>query len=264
MKKIPFYLLLFLHFTLFAQTEEEWLEKGLEDIPIIQLLDSGSSREMLTEQNIKNLLMPPRKQVSQHSSMYYALASALEFYVNLEGNYKLNLSPEFIKLSLPFEKQNLKSALELLKEEGTVSAAFLPYDSKKMNSTIYQADRYKIKNYLTLFKPEFRARHKDFAIKKALIRGNPVIATLSINQHFQKLSSEDRIWDPEEGNTDTAGLQTVLVVGFDEDKDAYEIMNFQGFAWGYRGCIWVDYEDFADYVQEGFVLAPLHLDSAIK
>mgnify|MGYP000149910688 CR=1 FL=1 len=262
MKLLPIAIFLFFSFSLTAQIDEEdWLEKGLTEIPFIQQFDLSKARDMVTEQNIKNLLMPPRKQVNQNASMYYALAGALEFYVNLEGNYKINLSPEFIKFNLPLDKQNLKEAIKFLKETGTISAGLLPYDSKRMNSAIYQAERYRISNYLSLFKFDFQARHKVFAIKKALLRGNPVIATIRVNAEFQALNNESRYWEIEEGDTTDKGLQTLLIVGFDENKEAFELMNFQGSEWGYRGCIWVDYEEFSEVAQEGMVLIPVHLEA---
>lgn len=236
-----------------AQISDDLLKKGLNEIPIITVLELGSSRDQISQQNIKNLLMPPRKQMNAKSSAFYAIASALEFYVNLNSNFKINLSPEFIKFHLPSGKQNLPDALNFLKEEGTISAALLPYDAQKLTAAMYQAERYKIDSYLQLFKSDFRERHKIFAIKKALLRGNPVIATLSVNQDFAKLNYQNRYWDPHSGQNSN-NTKTVLIVGYDEDDEVFEIMNFQGSEWGNRGCVLVDYEDLGNHVREGFVL----------
>ena len=91
----------------------------------------GSTKELLAEQSLKSYMMPPRKMGlgGATNSSCYALTSALEYYINLNNNYKDNLSPDFIKLNLP--KGAIEDELAFLATNGTVSAAILPYSATK-------------------------------------------------------------------------------------------------------------------------------------
>ena len=98
---------LFLPLSLFSQIEpnsSSTNSKGIQEIgisnealieemlPLLPGLGSNS-REMLTEQSVKSYMMPPRKVSEGVPSESYALAALLEFYVNFQSNYKVNLSP---------------------------------------------------------------------------------------------------------------------------------------------------------------------------
>ena len=60
----------------------------------------GSARELLQQQSVKAYMMPVRKVGARGTELSYMLASCLEYYVNLDKNYKLNLSPDYITLSI--------------------------------------------------------------------------------------------------------------------------------------------------------------------
>ena len=98
-----------------------------EMMPLMPGLGS-SSREMLTEQNVKSYMMPPRKAAENSSLESYALATLMEFYVNFDNNYKVNLSPDYITLNLAKKEQfEIKSAFEFLSkaaELGDIAAHY--------------------------------------------------------------------------------------------------------------------------------------------
>jgi Papain family cysteine protease len=212
----------------------------------------GSSRDMLAEQSLKAYMMPPRKAGSTANSATYALASALEFYVNLNNNYKDNLSPDFIRLSQ--NNPNAEQCLDFLGSTGTVSAAILPFDSPNLTPSVYSAMKYRIKQYLKLFSTDTRPQQKMFDIRKAITRGNPVVVEMQITQEFKTLK-QSRFWQPTTDKT-PIGKHFVVVVGFDEDKKAVEILNSWGREWANNGYVWVSYEDFGVFASNGFVLIP--------
>jgi Papain family cysteine protease len=211
-----------------------------------------SAKDALAEQSLKSYMMPPRRSVNGAPSATYALASCLEFYINLNSNYKDNLSPDFIKLSLP-NTATTEDNLVFLASIGTVSAAILPFESPNLTPSVYSSVKYKIQNYLKLFQSTTRAQQKIYDVKKALMRGNPVVIELQVTAEFRNLK-QTRFYDPKLGDKTAAGTQHLVVVGYDEERRAFELQNSWGRAWGNGGYIWVSYDDLGALATNGFVL----------
>lgn len=233
---------------------------GINDVQMIEQLMftvpgvGSNARTLLREQSVKPYMMPVRKVGFRGSELSYALASCLEFYVNLNKNYKVNLSPDFIKLSIENAGKavNLEEAFAFLVKNGTVSAAIMPYDSPALTSAVYATQKFNIQNYLHVFRPFTKERQKVFEVRKALMRGNPVLVRINANSSIKALSGQ---------NTLTLGgaaneTYTFIVVGYDEDKNALELMSSWGPTWGNSGYAWVSYDDFGKYATDGFVMLP--------
>ncbi|RMG80214.1 MAG: hypothetical protein D6714_15080 [Bacteroidetes bacterium] len=213
----------------------------------------SNTREMLTEQSVKPYLMPPRQAPDAAQARSYMLAQCLEFYVNFDRNYKVNLSPDFIELSLGGSDYALSDAFRFLATTGTVSAAILPYESKAITAATYATDKYRISNYLHLFHGDQRTRQKIFEIKKALMRGNPALIEMAIPEDFEDLKNT-KMWIPESKTTTKTGL--FLVVSYDENLEMFEILGAYGNEWGRNGYLWVGYEDLARLARDGYVFLP--------
>lgn len=212
-----------------------------------------SSKELLAEQSLKSYMMPPRKMGVSANADCYAITSAMEFYVNLNSNYKDNLSPDFIRLNQP--KGTIEENLSFLVTNGTISAAILPYESATMTPSVNAAVRYKITNYLKLFQPTTRPQQKLYDLRKAITRGNPVIVELQITNEFKKLR-QTRLWNAADGDKTSAGTQYVVVVGYDENRKMVEVLNSWGREWASGGYVWISYDDFGNLASNGFVLLP--------
>ena len=215
------------------------------------------SREVLLKQDIKPYMMPIRRIGPRGNEMSYAVAICMEYYVNLERNYKVNLSPDFISLSLSNsgKRGTAEDALEFLVSEGTVSAAILPYDASMLTTAAYNTKRYSINNYLHMFRELTKARQKVFETRKALMRGNPVLIELQTGEDLKSYSGK-RNWDPSDTSGGTLKRHPLIVVGYDEDRQAFEVMSVWGSRWGKDGYIWIGYDDFGRLVKDAFVMVP--------
>ena len=210
-----------------------------------------SSKDLLNEQTLKSYMMPPRLAGKKANSATYALANALEYYINLNNNYKDNLSPDFIRLQMP--QGSVEDNLNFLGSTGTVSAAILPFDSPNLTPSVYSAVKYKIKNYIKLFQTSTRPQQKLYDLRKAIMRGNPVVVEMQITNEFKNLK-QTRFWQVSSGDVTPAGTQFVVVVGYDEERKAVELLNSWGREWGNGGYIWVSYDDFSNLATSGYVL----------
>lgn len=226
-----------------AQSIEKYL-KTIEGI-------GSSSKELLSEQSLKPYMMPPRRMHATSAADCYAIASCLEYYINLNNNYKDNLSPDFIKLNQP--NSSLEERLAFVASNGTVSAAILPYESPNLTPSVNAGVKYKISNYIKLFQSTTRPQQKLYDLRKAITRGNPVIVELQITNEFKNLR-QTRIWNAADGDKTPAGTHYLVVVGYDENKKMVELLNSWGREWGNNGYIWVSYDDLGNLATNGYVL----------
>lgn len=216
----------------------------------------GSAKSMVSEQSVKPFMMPPRSAKGKAASTAYTLATCLEYYTNFESNYKLNLSPDFLKLNLMNQSGlDIKNVLRYLVTDGTVSADVVPFDSKALPKELSKAKRYLIDNYLVVFSAEHRSGQKIFQIQKALMKGNPVIVELAIPANFEQVR-DTRFYSLTEELTDV--VLPFLVVGYDLQLEAFEVMSAWGREWGYNGYLWIDFDDLATMAQNGYVMVPLN------
>jgi len=211
----------------------------------------STSREILNEQSVKPYLMPPRTKGARGSANCFVLAACLEFYVNFGNNYKLNLSPDYIFLNL--DKDNLVDGFLFLIQQGTVSAAIVPYESVRIPPAVRNTSRFAIQNYLHLYRKETARQQKIFETRKALMRGNPVLVQMRVPANFPEIRRM-KTW--EGGGDKPETLHPFLVTSYMESSGMFELMGAWGPEWGHNGCLWVKYDDFARMAENGFVIVP--------
>lgn len=231
----------------------EEMDKRMYIVPGV----GSSSKDVLLKQNIKPYMMPIRKLGIRGSEISYAAAICVEYYVNLEKNYKVNLSPDFISLSLSNsgKRGTAEDALEFLVTEGTVSAAILPYDANMLTTAVYNTQKYSIDNYLHMFRELTKPRQKVFETRKALMRGNPVLIELQAGENLNFFSGKS-YWNPSATSDGSPTKHPLIVVGYDEDKQAFEVMSVWGSRWGMDGYVWIKYDDFGRQAKNAFVIIP--------
>lgn len=237
----------------------EAIVMGLEDIQLIDQMmvyipGIGSpSREALTRQNIKAYMMPIREALKTNQEWAYALADCLEYYANLNNNFKDNLSPDYISLSLAAagNRPNIEDGFKFLIQQGTVSAAIVNYGSEQIPRAVFNVPRYQITNFAYLFHPTTRARNRIFELRKALSRGNPVIVELQTAADFSA-------WRQSEYNSNlpTTESHYLTVVGYDEDTELFELRSAFGRHWANSGYVYMNYEQLAQNAQSAYVLIP--------
>lgn len=213
----------------------------------------GTARELLQQQSVKPYMMPVRKLGSRGTELTYMLVSCLEYYINLDKNYKMNLSPDYISLNIENngKKANFEEAFAFLAKQGTVNAAIIPYDAANLSDAVYSAQKFKITNFLHLFFDVTPARQRVYEARKALMRGNPVLIEVKANENIRLVAG--RTWEPSGEGTQTYPL---LVVGYDETQQAFEVLSCWGRNWGSNGYLWISYDNFGKYVVNGYVMVP--------
>ncbi len=234
----------------FGTADLELIDRLMYTVPGI----GRDPRDILERQSIKPYMMPVRKIGPRGSELSYITASCLEYYVNLNQNYKDNLSPDYLSLNLEStgKKVTPQEAFLFLADQGIVSASIMPFDSRTIPNAVYATEKYHINNYLHIVRDVMKGRQKIFEVRKALMRGNPVIIELKADGSIRSLIRQDT-W---EAPANPSELFSLLVVGYDETREAFEVMGCWGSAWGNSGYLWIRYDDFEKYAVNGYVMVP--------
>lgn len=152
----------------------------------------------------------------------------------------------------------ISDALEFLKSNGNCLAGHFDLDindcGRMPNEKVKKlAKRFAIEDYLTLFGIKDEPGFKVFQVKKTLAQKRPVIIGMSVKRNFYELK-DAKIWHSNIGNTAPAGGHAMVVVGYDDRKEAFRLFNSWGKEWGNDGFIWVKYKDFGKYCKYGYVM----------
>jgi hypothetical protein len=148
-------------------------------------------------------------------------------------------------------------ALKLLKEKGDVYSK--DFDNDKSDCFKLPADKelklayqHRIKDFMTLFGPDDKQLIKVNKTKLSLLQDMPVCVGMDLKKNFQNIKHGEKFWFPEVGDTNPFGGHAMVVIGYDDGKKAFELMNSWGELWGNNGFIWIKYDDFAKYCRYGF------------
>jgi C1A family cysteine protease len=148
------------------------------------------------------------------------------------------------------------SALNLMRDSGAVkmldierSIAFPRVDL----SNYSESKKYPIAGYVTLFSREDRQKPALITriVKKSIAEGKPVVIGMNTPDSFLEART---VWEPSEDPDTFYGGHAMCVVGYDDNRGAFELINSWGRKWGNGGFIWVPYAAFVDFVMESYEL----------
>lgn len=201
--------------------------------------------------------MPPvGNQGQQQSCVAWAIAYALKSYQEkLELGQQYLFSPSYIYNQIN-NGQNaptyVTDALNLLSDQGVCNWDEMPYNETDWTSKPSE----KAKEDARKFRIDFwrQVNVQDIKeVKAQLAAGYPVIIGAEVSKEFVNdgfAKKADFIWS--EAGTASGG-HCMLLVGYDDKKSAFKVMNSWGKDWGDNGFAWIDYKFFPEAVKYGFV-----------
>ena len=161
----------------------------------------------------------------------------------------------------------ISDALGFLQQNGDCLARQFDFDvndcdNRPDSAVAAQAKRFAIEDFLALFGSRESPEAKVLRVKKVLAKNKPVVVGMLVLRNFYELKNA-QYWHPALGNTTPAGGHAMVVVGYDDRKGAFRLMNSWGKNWGDNGFIWVKYADFGQFCKYAYTLylvAPERLD----
>ncbi|GGH77051.1 MAG: peptidase C1 [Bacteroidetes bacterium] len=226
----------------------------------IQLLKNVPS-----EFDLSKWFPKPGDQGSQASCVGWALAYGLKSYQEARRLQRPPteqdhvFSPAFIYNQISdncYSGSNLREALELMRRSGVAPMTSFPYDDEDCskipgNSIKVEAKAYVIGGWKRV---EYR---NEGQMKTFLVHGKPVVVGLETDTWFDNLSDGEvyRV----SSNRYTGG-HAVVVIGYDDRRGAYKILNSWGEDWGENGYGWIAYELFEKVVHEAYIVEDADVD----
>lgn len=145
---------------------------------------------------------------------------------------------------------SILNALRLLRNGGAASLAEYPYNDSTCappSMTIRRrASDFRISDW-------YRVDHtRTDQVKAALARGNPVVIGMLMTDELDRLQRGEIYYGQ---GTPEPGGHAMSIVGYDERRQAFKVINSWGTQWADDGFGWIDYQVFRRFAREAFVMA---------
>ena len=191
----------------------------------------------------------PGDQKKQGSCTAWAVAyGARSYYDGLINGKSLSpqsaFSPAFIFNQLRHSNpsqcygSSIQDALDLLVNKGVARMEEFSYTDRDCSRTpsaqvMASASLNKIRSWRAIKMGQIET------VKGELYRGNPVIVAMAVSESFHKVRGSAIFND---NYTQPKGYHAMNVVGYDDQKGAFKLLNSWGNDWGDGGYGWVDYD----------------------
>ncbi len=239
----------------------------LQGIPLASTPYSG--QELPGSFDLSSQLPPAGNQGNQNSCVAWAVSYAYKsyqekkeensnFYVNGQLNTNAVFSPAFIYNQINNGVDGgsfFTEALNVLSEQGSVKWSDMPYNEFDYLTQPNARQKERAKNY----RIDFWRRVNVFdqkEVKAQLSAGFPVVIGAMVDKEFsdkgKELAGQEFVWR-QAGSTEPGG-HAMVVVGYDDSKGAFKVLNSWGKNWGLNGYFWVTYNFFPKVVREGYVM----------
>lgn len=227
--------------------------------------------------DLTEYLPPVGNQGNQNSCVAWAIAYGAQTYyakknngnwvfTNTSGqlNYSNIFSPSFVynQINKGVDRgSSYIDALNLLKNQGVCTWSSMPYNDNDFRSAptqraIQEAVNFKIERYFRL--GERQDLFSD--VKEQLANSHPVVASAISDINYLRGGYGNNpnipyLWQTI-GSFDPRMGHAILIVGYDDNRQAFKFLNSYGKAWGNYGFGWISYSVFNGVVRQAFTMKP--------
>jgi hypothetical protein len=232
----------------------------LRGVPLAFTPYSGA--ELPAKVDLSGNMPPPGHQGNLNACVGWAMAYALKSYEEKVENGTSYFSGDRIDPTKVFSPAFIYNqcnngrdggvfypdAFNLLSEKGAATWADMPYDGKDFTTQPSADVKARAKRYRVDFWRQVNAKDTK-EIKAHLNAGFPVLIGAAVDEAFVKLPA-GKIW---KSLGRALGGHAMILVGYDDAKNAFRIMNSWGPGWCEDGFCWVDYDFFRNNINEAYV-----------
>ena len=251
----------------------EFKQEEYDKADVFEPLDSDPSKTPLPDQISLMRFAPKRLNQGQQGSCVgwgsaYAARTILESASTGQNPDQLSFSPAFLYNQIGLQGcqgSYINKAMEYMQKQGSLPFREFPYDDRDCGTQpdgqqVQRASTYRMRGY-TRLTDDAGDYHVNFnAIKQNLAAGAPVVFGMNVTKSFTNDMMGRKFWQPSQ--QDYAGMNSLgghcmCLVGYDDNLQAFQIMNSWGNEWGENGVGWVKYKDFMHFTQEAYGVAPM-------
>lgn len=233
----------------------------LRGIPLAELPYGGF--EMPQRVDLSEHMPRPGFQGKQNSCVAWVSAYAVKTYQEkIEQRYTLTkagqldfkkvFSPSFVYNQINQGRDGgatLVDALNVLSGRGAISWAEMPYQTGDFTRQPSLEQLKIAKRYRIAYWRQVNIRDRQ-EVKAQLMAGYPVMIGAMVDESLYRLKP-GTVWRRSAGKS--LGGHAMVLVGYDENRQAFKLMNSWGPNWAEHGFGWIDYRQFNQVVREGYV-----------
>ncbi len=200
------------------------------------------------------------------SSVYAARTIVEAASTGQQGN-QVAFSPAFVYNQIGLEGcqgSYIQKAMEFMTKNGVVKFNSFPYnpndcDRQPTQANLQEAAQNKLHGFTRLTDDAGTNGINVRAVKEHLAKDAPVVIGMMVGGSFMQPMFGKELWAPTNQDREQVGFggHAMCVIGYDDRKQAFQIMNSWGPQWGNNGVAWVKYADFKEFVREAYGIDPM-------
>jgi hypothetical protein len=200
-------------------------------------------------------------------SSVYAARTIVEAASTGQSGNSTAYSPAFVYNQIGLEGCQgayIQNAMEFMTNKGVVPFSAFPYDDndcsrQPSSSMTSSAAQNRMHGFTRLTDGAGVEGINVRAVKEHLAKDAPVVIGMMVGGSFMQDMMGKELWTPTNEDRSQMGFggHAMCVIGYDDRKQAFQIMNSWGPDWGVNGVAWVRYADFKEFVREAYGVDPM-------
>ncbi len=210
--------------------------------------------------DLSNDMPPVGAQGSANSCVGWAVGYALKSYqekIEFGYNYSnsngtLNsskvFSPTYIYNQIKLNNcgySYIADAFDILLNQGVCSLQDMPYTVSDCETQPNQNQRQAASSQSIESYQRVDVTNPD-NFKAFLYASTPIVFGMRVDQEFSRANNNNGEFIWRANSTNDVGNHAMVLVGYDDGRNAYKVLNSWGTDWGNDGYIWIDYALFMD------------------
>jgi hypothetical protein len=239
---------------LVTESEEDYASLPVAEIPLQGTLPSSV--------NLSSDMPPVKSQGGQGSCTAWAVGYALKTYQEKrEHGWDITtkshqFSPAYLynmtKSSDCSGGAKLTTVLEYVKDNGCCTLDKMSYTDKSCSANpsseaVDEAQDFRIKSYQVIPASQIR---KASTFKSHLAAGYPVVLGITVDDAFHKNKLSGAVYS---APGDEIGRHAVCMVGYDDSRSRFKVMNSWGTDWGENGYFYIPYSSVSLVIMEAYI-----------
>ena len=200
-------------------------------------------------------------------SSVYAARTIVEAASTGQSGNSTAYSPAFVYNNIALENcqgSYIQNAMEFMANKGVLPFNEFPYDDQSCSrqassSLMSEASGNRMHGFTRLTETADVNGINIRAVKEHLAKDAPVVIGMMVGGTFMQDMMGKDTWAPNGEDRSQMGFggHALCVIGYDDRRQAFQIMNSWGTEWGNNGIAWVRYADFKEFVREAYGIDPM-------
>lgn len=257
---------------LFSQSGYSFSPQEFKKASVYEGLEADNTKNPLPESVSLLKFAPDRQNQGKQGSCVawssvYAARTIVEAASTGQTGNNTAFSPAFVYNQIGLENcqgSYIQRAMEFMTSKGVLPYNDFPYTdqecSRQPNAALWdKASQNKMHGFTRLTDGESVNGISIRAVKEHLAKDAPVVIGMMVGGTFMQGMMGKEMWAPSNEDRSQMGFggHAMCVIGYDDRKQAFQLMNSWGPEWGNNGVGWVRYADFKEFVREAYGIDPM-------